>query len=427
MRRSVAGLGAGDRMSMSVGGRMAYRLALALVAGGLAVGAATPASAAITSIVIDDATGNVISADGPDRLNFPASLTKMMTLYLTFEALRDHRIGLRTPFRVSARAASMPPTRLGLRAGTSIRVSDAIQAIVIKSANDVAVVLGEGLGGSESRFASLMTRKARQLGMTRTTFLNASGLPNPGQQSTARDLVILAHHLVDDFPEYYHYFGQRSFAYRGRIIPTHNRLMLSYAGMDGLKTGYIRAAGYNLAASAVRNGRRLVAVVLGGPTSPARNREMAQVLDSGFAALRSEPVVASRAAPSGLRSKVVARLPAEAVIPTATAVASAQTSGDSEGEAEGDGGTDVYAVQVGAFSARGVAQDVAQRVLARMPDVLGGSDVSVTRSVRHRRIMYLARLSGLTEDDALTACATLKAKRQDCLVVKVAGRTVASN
>ncbi len=266
-------------MGASVTGRMACGLAGILIAAGLLVGSAGKASARITSIVIDDATGKVVSADDPDRPNFPASLTKMMTLYLTFEALQDRRISMRTPFRVSRRAASMPPTRMGLRAGTSIRVEDAIQAIIIKSANDVAVVLAEGLGGTESRFASLMTRRARQLGMTRTTFLNASGLPNPGQQTTARDLSVLARHVIDDFPQYYHYFSQRSFAYRGRIIPTHNRLMLSYAGMDGLKTGYIRASGYNLASSAVRNGRRLVAIVLGGPTSPARNREMAQILE----------------------------------------------------------------------------------------------------------------------------------------------------
>ena len=417
-------------MGASVTGRMACGLAGILIAAGLLVGSAGKASARITSIVIDDATGKVVSADDPDRPNFPASLTKMMTLYLTFEALQDRRISMRTPFRVSRRAASMPPTRMGLRAGTSIRVEDAIQAIIIKSANDVAVVLAEGLGGTESRFASLMTRKARQLGMTRTTFLNASGLPNPGQQTTARDLSVLARHVIDDFPQYYHYFSQRSFAYRGRIIPTHNRLMLSYAGMDGLKTGYIRASGYNLASSAVRNGRRLVAIVLGGPTSPARNREMAQILDSGFAAMRSEPLVARIDARPHRRPAVVARLtpppPAPAAIRVASASAPAVAS-DTQGEAEGDGGTDVYAVQVGAFSQKKAARDVARGVQARMRDVLGSADVTVQRLVRHRRTLYLARLAGLSEDDALTACATLKAKRQDCLVVKLTGTTVASN
>ena len=153
---------------------------------------------------------------------------------------------------------------------------------------------------------------------------------------------------------------------------------------------------------------------------------MAQVLNSGFAAIHSEPLVASRRRPGAARRWWRA-CPLEVAVPAATAVAAAQTAEDTEGEAEGDGGTDVYAVQVGAFSARSVAQQVAQGVLARMPDVLGGSDVAVTRSVRHRRAVYLARLSGLTEDDALTACATLKARKHDCLVVKLAGRTVASN
>ena len=205
-----------------------------------------------------------------------------MTLYLTFEALEAGRITLQRSLPVSAHAESMSPTKLNLIAGQSIRVEDAILSLVTLSANDSAVVLAEGLGGSEDRFGQLMTRKAHQLGMVNTNFRNSNGLPDPAQISTARDMAILCRALIRKFPQYYHYFAVREFTYNGIEHANHNHLMSRYEGMDGLKTGLTNASGFNLAASAVRNGRRLIGVVFGGTSAVQRDDYMADLLDEGF-------------------------------------------------------------------------------------------------------------------------------------------------
>ena len=208
--------------------------------------AATPAHAIDASIVIDADTNTVISQDNPDRLLHPASLTKLMTLYMAFEALETGRISLQSSLPVSALAQSQEPTKLDLVAGQRIRVEDAILGLVTLSANDAAVVMAEGLGGSEDRFAQLMTRKAHQIGMINSNFRNPNGLPDPGQISTARDMAILARSMIRNFPQYYHYFSVREFTYNGVVYANHNHLMSRYEGMDGLKTGFIRASGFNL-------------------------------------------------------------------------------------------------------------------------------------------------------------------------------------
>ena len=250
---------------------------------------ATPALARQqSSILIDYDSGEVLYADEPDAQAYPASLTKMMTLYLVFEALDQGRLTLDTKLKVSARAAAMPPTKLGLKAGSSIRVEDAIMALVTRSANDIASTIGENLGGSEARFAELMTTQARRLGMSRTTFRNASGLPHEDQRTTARDLSILAMSLIKNHPQHYRYFSRQRFVYGKRTLGNHNRMLASYTGMDGIKTGYTNASGFNLAASAVRKGRRLVAVVMGGNSAPARDVRMAKLLDRGFVQLAKE-------------------------------------------------------------------------------------------------------------------------------------------
>lgn len=256
-------------------------LALALVV--LATG--SPAAARYASIVVDHESGRVLQAQAADVPTYPASLTKMMTAYLTFEALRAGTLQLSTRLPVSARAASRPPSKLGLVAGSTIRVEDALRAILTKSANDAAVVLAEAIAGSEEAFAERMTRTARTLGMRRTVFKNASGLPDRGQVTTARDMARLASRLIRDHARHYHYFSQRSFTYAGRPQVNHNRLLGRYPGVDGLKTGYIAAAGYNLAASSVRNGRRVIAVVLGGKSPRLRDRQVMALLDQGFVAL----------------------------------------------------------------------------------------------------------------------------------------------
>ncbi len=243
---------------------------------------ARPALAIDASIVIDANTDTVISQENADRLLHPASMSKLMTLYLTFEALEAGRITLQRSFPVSEHAESMSPTKLNLIAGQTIRVEDAILSLVTLSANDSAVVLAEGLGGSEDRFGQLMTRKAHQLGMVNTNFRNSNGLPDPAQISTARDMAILCRALIKRFPQYYHYFSVREFTYNGIEHANHNHLMSRYEGMDGLKTGLTNASGFNLAASAVRNGRRLIGVVFGGTSAVQRDDYMADLLDEGF-------------------------------------------------------------------------------------------------------------------------------------------------
>ncbi len=241
--------------------------------------AAAPVSA---SIVVDEATGQILSQSNADVETYPASLTKMMTLYLTFEALQRGKITLNQSLPVSADAASEPPTKLGLVPGDTITVSQAIRGMIIKSANDAAVVIAEALGGSVDGFAQKMNAKALALGMTRSYFRNPNGLPDPGQHTTARDLARLAMALYRDFPQYYPLFSETRFVFRGRTYITHNRFVLRYPGADGLKTGYINASGFNLAASAIRNGRRIVGVVLGGRSPTLRDAQMWALLDQGF-------------------------------------------------------------------------------------------------------------------------------------------------
>ena len=237
----------------------------------------------VSSFVLDANTGQVLQQYNADLQRFPASLTKLMTIYLAFQALRDNRIALDQAVPVSAHAASMEPTKLGLVPGTYVTVEQAILALVTKSANDAACALGEMLaGGDEPRFGQLMTQQARLLGMTNTTFRNASGLPNPEQVSTARDFATLARHLIRDFPDEYHYFAVPAFLFHGRTIGNHDPMLRIYPGADGLKTGYTADAGHNLVSSAIRGNVRLIGVLLGARTNPQRTAMMANLLDAGF-------------------------------------------------------------------------------------------------------------------------------------------------
>ncbi len=234
------------------------------------------------SIVIDAGSGDILSAVSADEYRFPASLTKLMTIYMLFEALRDRRVTLAQLVPVSPWAASMSPTKLGLLPGTNITVEQALLGLVTKSANDAAAALGELMGGDEERFAQMMTLRARALGMTHTTFRNASGLPDWSQVTTARDQAVLARHLIQDFPLYYWYFSVPSFTFQGRTILNHQRMLQSYPGADGLKTGYIEASGFNVVTSATRSDRRLIGVVLGAASGSERDQHMASLLDQGF-------------------------------------------------------------------------------------------------------------------------------------------------
>lgn len=238
------------------------------------------------SIVIDAETGAILSQSNPDKLLHPASLTKMMTLSLVFEALESGRLSPTQRIRISKRAAGQSPSKLGLKAGETIRVQDAVYAVVTKSANDISVALAEAVAGSESRFVGLMNARAKTIGMNRTQFRNASGLPDPRQISTPRDMAKLARYIIYSQPRYYPVFNKRSFTYNGHTYKNHNRLLDSYPGLDGMKTGYVNASGFNLVASAKRNGQRVIGVVFGGQSPQSRNLHMAALLDQGFSSAR---------------------------------------------------------------------------------------------------------------------------------------------
>lgn len=244
--------------------------------------AAQPQPDRSATLVVDAYTGAILSQKNADAPRYPASLTKMMTLYMTFDALKNGQLRKNDRMDVSARASAQSPSKLNLRPGGSLRVEDGILALVTKSANDAAVVMAEAIGGSESHFASMMTQKARELGMSNTRFVNASGLHNPAQVTTARDMATLGLALLRDFPNEYRYFSTASFSYAGAVHQNHNHLMKTYDGMDGIKTGFIYASGYNLVASAKRGNHRLIGVVFGGNTAQGRNKTMADILDDGF-------------------------------------------------------------------------------------------------------------------------------------------------
>lgn len=271
-------------------------LAISLCAGFSVSGAGAASNPKYASIVMDADTGLILHQSNADKILHPASLVKVMTLMLTFDAIERGELRLRDRVIISRHAASMIPSKLDLPPGSSLRVEDAIYALVTKSANDVAVALAEKIAGSESAFTVRMNRKAGEIGMTRTRFRNASGLHNPNQISTVRDMARMSRYLVENYPSYYSYFSTRSFTYNGKTYRNHNRLMDSYEGMDGLKTGYIQASGFNLAASAMRNNKRLIGVVFGGRTAHRRNAHMAALLDKGFTRLDTV-LMATRSVP----------------------------------------------------------------------------------------------------------------------------------
>ncbi|QCK87669.1 D-alanyl-D-alanine carboxypeptidase [Phreatobacter aquaticus] len=271
---------------------------------------------AYSAIVIDAKTGQVLHQESPDGQRFPASVTKVMTLYVLFEQIEAGRFSLQSPLRVSAEAASQPPSKIGVRAGSTITVEEAIRALVTKSANDVAVVIAENISGDEERFAQLMTRRARALGMGRTTFRNASGLPDAEQTTTARDLATLGRAIQDHFPRFWSYFQTYSFAYRGVNHRNHNNLLGRVQGVDGIKTGYTRASGFNLLTSARRGDRQVVAVVMGGRSGGARDARMRQLIETfmpqAYAGRRTAPMIARATEPE---ARAPMRITAAAQVP----------------------------------------------------------------------------------------------------------------
>lgn len=380
-----------------------FGVALALCVAALGAGPSHAKAPREAGLVMDAKTGEILYAKNADAESYPASLTKMMTLYLTFEALEAGRLKLDQPLPVSAHAAAQAPTKLGLKPGQSVTVEQAILALVVKSANDVASVVAEALGGTEKHFAELMTAKARALGMASTTFRNASGLPDKRQVSTARDMARLAIALYREFPQYYHYFGTQRFDFNGQTIYSHNRMLRNYPGTDGLKTGYTAASGFNIAVSARRGGRHLIGVVFGGTSAGARDRKMAKLLDQSFAQLESrERFAANDATPE---TKPVAFDAAGSGAAVQFAVAEREVAV-------------VWGIQVGAYSSAESAANALQTATSTAGEVLDSAGVALTPIARDGATLYRARFLGLTEAEAEEACRALKRGDLPCAIVR---------
>jgi len=414
------------------------KIVLALLVVPLVV-AAAPVNAKYASMVVDADSGEVLQATNADQENYPASLTKMMTLYLLFDALDRGQVRLADEIPVSAHAAAQAPSKLGLRPGQSLQVEDAILGLCTKSANDAAVAVGEFLGGSETGFAATMTRKAHELGMSQTTFRNASGLPNRGQVSTARDMATLARALLRNHPRQYHYFSTRQFSYNGEEMRNHNHLMDWYDGVDGIKTGYIAASGFNLVASVKRDGRRLIGVVFGGQSAHARDRRMAQLLDVAFAhkamppevEVAGEPQPTEDAAPAPAPKAKVKAATADAADyrdvmkamagshPDRKAAAKAKVARDHTADASGDTEDDDWGIQVGAFGKRTLASHAAGHAMQLLGKLIADGEPKVLRS-KGRHAMYRARIVGLPENVAREACRRLAKQHHSCTVVNAA-------
>ncbi|MET4688513.1 D-alanyl-D-alanine carboxypeptidase family protein [Sinorhizobium fredii] len=396
------------------------------------VAATASAFAGSASFVIDARSGRVLSAENADELNYPASLTKMMTLYLTFEALHRGEINWETPVPMSKEAARKPPTKLGLKPGGAITVEEAVYGMIVHSANDAAAAMAEKLGGSEAAFAQMMTARARRLGMTRTVFVNASGLPASQQVTTARDMARLGMALLRDFPREYRLFSAQSFNFRGRVMRGHNRLMYRYDGMDGIKTGYTNASGFNLV-SAVRDGnRRIIGVVLGGRTAKSRDNKMAALLDQHLGRAPAPDGGPAIAAAKQLDTVEVATLPgvslyaepnragknAKAALMAAstTAVVPADRPTAIEEVASTEPKADAYwQIQIStATSAEAARKILVEAQSAGGAALLGASphtDVDGSGSAKR----YRARFIGFASREAATsACNILKKRSYEC-------------
>jgi len=426
--------------------RIILTLAMSLAALGLCVSNAAFAEpryatseSKYAAIVLDAKTGEVLYSKNADSSRYPASITKIMTLYLAFDALSTGRLKSNDTITVSAHAASMAPSHLGLRPGETISVDDAIRAITVKSANDMAVALAEKVGGSEGRFATLMTLRAQELGMSGTHYVNASGLPDARQITTARDIATLSRAVMRDFPQYYSYFSLHEFNYHGQEMVKHGLL----GKLDGLKTGFTNASGFNLAATAAVNNNRLIAVMLGGNTAAARDRHVESLLDDGFEVMRRrqmgdhnvtlaqlmqepDPVgpMGHALIEQGSNDQPNAKLaaadadanPATGEIqlhrPAANlqlAKADLHARPAAKASAHGD-----FVVQVGTFRRKSDARDQLTKVSRRFGEKLDDGRSEVTDKDHGR---YHARFVGLTESEAKDACRALNSHRQVCKVM----------
>jgi D-alanyl-D-alanine carboxypeptidase len=370
-----------------------------------------------SAIVVDADNGRVLHAQEPDAPRYPASLTKMMTLYMAFDALKDGRLKMDQRLTVSKHAAAQP-YGINLRAGQTITVRDAILASITKSANNASTVLGEAIGGTEKQFAALMTRRAQQLGMHNTVFQNASGLPNTKQKSTARDMATLGIALIKNHKTYYTYFSTAEFEWQNATIRNHNHMLARYEGADGIKTGFIAASGFNLVASAKRDGRRIVAVVYGGTSVQSRDNRMIQLLDIGFEKLengedRNAPLLMVDAPKRDQGIGLISN--AEAAVATPTAARAKQIKKATQAAAPRDASVSAgeWAVQLGAFKQAASAEKILDRARGKLPE----AEPLVDAIDAGKMTLYRARLTGLTQTSARQACEQLKREKMSCAVI----------
>ncbi|MBO6542515.1 MAG: D-alanyl-D-alanine carboxypeptidase [Alphaproteobacteria bacterium] len=414
---------------------------------------ATPASAnsKYAAVVVDGHTGRLIYSRNADRPRYPASLTKVMTLYVLFEELDAGRVSLHTPLRVSRRAADQPPSKLGLEVGSTITVDEAIRALVTKSANDVAVVIAEHIGGSEYRFAQRMTSTARRLGMNRTRFMNASGLPNNRQLTTARDMANLAQKVQEDFPEFFAFFSITEFRHNGRRFTNHNRLVGRYAGTTGLKTGYTRASGFNLTTTVERDGKYLIGVVLGGRSARSRDDHMVAILDRAwntaiarnqaattYASLEETPIPLQRPGATDLAATSLVAAAPQMILPAPPPqgdIESAVTIDHTQLRAEAvtnlrsttyPSERDAFApeswvIQVGAYVEPSQAVDRIREAVNAAPLQLTNA-VPITMPFSSRnQTLYRSRFGGFNEHSARSACEELSRASITCIAIPPSG------
>lgn len=374
------------------------------------------------SIVVDADTLDIIHARQIDEQRYPASLTKVMTLYLTFDAINRGELRLQERLVVSPIAAKTPPFGLGLTAGQSITVNEAIQAVAVRSANDAAVVLAERLAGSEEMFAHQMNAKAAELGMISTTFKTANGLPHPEQKTTARDMAKLSLAVLQNHKRYYHYFGQKYFDWKGSTKKNTNGLLHWVSGVDGFKTGYTRASGYNLIISARRDGRRIIAVVLGGASGKSRNTHMKDLVERGFRTLGVAEV-------TSLPPVTVAKVK-KPIKPKAEVVPAAVRLRGSDGETVTlVSGADIklpkagpnWAVQVGTFSLAGQARVHLEALARGQAPELKDAKPLVAPVTSGGRDLFRARFTGLTSGNAHAICRKFKDMATGCRVISPSG------
>ncbi|MDP3895859.1 MAG: D-alanyl-D-alanine carboxypeptidase family protein [Mesorhizobium sp.] len=430
-----------SRFRNSVRSTIALALATAIV---VAAAPATAAPSKAAAIVIDANTGKTLYSSNAEAPRFPASLTKMMTLYMVFEAMAAGRITKNTQVPFSAHASSRPPTKLGVRPGGSVTVETVILALVTKSANDAAAAVGELLGGSEEGFARMMTAKARKLGMKSTTFRNASGLPDPAQKTTARDMAILGMSLRAHFPRDYAYFSTRSFAFGKQQMGNHNKLLGRVKGVDGIKTGYTRASGFNLVSSVKDGDRKIVAVVMGGNSGGSRDARMAELIQAYLpkASSRSggNPLIAARTIEA--QEPIVASVaPAEekvAIVPVPAARPKAAKRADVElafakpeprpaatvEQAEGEGDIDPvstasilsgWVIQVGSVGSEAEARALLSKTAAKADTLLADASPFTEPFAKGGTTYIRARFAGFPSQAAATkTCAALKTRDIAC-------------